>query len=103
MMDIKKLKEIVNQDMPDDAIENDVMNFLADDEDAILLVMYILKLEREKKTEILEEMNMLLSKADSGLDNPELNSENFMQKQIEAFYVKHKGFKGVGNNFKKYA
>ena len=90
-MDIKGIKDIVNSDnLSDGAKESKIIDCLAQDENVIPLMMTILNREREMKSEVLVEMNVLLSKAESGLENPKLNTDGFMQKEIIEFYKKYK-------------
>jgi len=90
-MDINEIKDIVNSELfSDEAKESKIIDCLAKDENVIPLVMTILRREREMKSEVLTEMNLLLSKAESGLENPKLNAGGFMQKEIAEFYKKYK-------------
>jgi hypothetical protein len=90
-MDIKGIKDIVNSDsLSNEAKESKIIDCLAQDENVIPLVMTILRREREMKSEVLVEMNLLLSKAESGLESPKLNRGGFIQKEIMEFYEKYK-------------
>ncbi len=99
-MDLKALKEILNSESEPDSMEYQILNCLAKDEKIIPILMKMLDRERDIKKEISSEMNLLLSKADTGLDNPKFNSDNFMQKEIFEFYKKYKDVKGIGHCFK---
>lgn len=99
-MNLEELKTIINAPLSDEIKKSEIINSLAKDENVILIIMKILEREREIKKELFEEINLLLSKADTGLDNPSLNENNFMQKEIFDFYKKYKNIKGVGHCFK---
>ena len=97
-MNLKLLKSILNQDLPEEIQENLIINVLSKDENVVPLVMKIINAERNFKKQLTSEMNNLLGKLDCGLTNPKLNKDNFMQKEVEDFYKKYKGI--VSNNFK---
>lgn len=97
-MDIKKLKEVINSNLPDDYIEAKIINILSKDENVIPMMLSVLQNEREIKKEISMEMNVLLSKAHIGLDNKKFNKGNFMQNEIIEFYTKYKDH--IGHCFK---
>lgn len=99
-MDLNKIKEIVNSDIPNEYKEYSIVEVLANDENVIPTIMKILDRDREFKKEISQEMNLLLSKAHIGLEDPKFNGDGFMQKEIIEFYTKYKGVKGVGHCFK---
>ena len=77
-MNIKELKEIINSSLPEEIIKSEIINSIAKDENAIPTIMLILERERKFKKQISDEMNLLLSKAHTGLDNRKLNDGNFM-------------------------
>lgn len=97
-MNIKELKEIINSSLPEEIIKSEIINSIAKDENAIPTIMLILERERKFKKQISDEMNLLLSKAHTGLDNRKFNDGDFMQKEIIDFYTKYKGY--VGHCFK---
>lgn len=97
-MDLERLKEILDSGMADDIKEFAIINTLSKDEKVIPMLMEILQREREYKKEVSIEMNLLLSKADTGLDNPKFNEGGFMQKEIYEFYKKYRDV--VGHCFK---
>lgn len=102
-MDINKIRTIVNSN---DGIISDaekrglIIAVIAEDERAIIDVLEILASERRKKKELISEFSTLLSKADAALDSPKLNKNDFIQKEVEEFYVKNKDY--VIHNWKKY-
>ncbi len=77
-MNIKELKEIINSSLPEEIIKSEIINSIAKDENAISTIMLILERERKFEKQISDEMNLLLSKAHTGLDNRKLNDGNFM-------------------------
>ena len=87
--------------MNDGDQEHLIIQTLAKDEKVIPIIMDILAAERSLKKEVITEMNMQLSRADIGLDNPEvINKDDFIQKEIKDFYAKYKD--SVGHCFKDY-
>jgi hypothetical protein len=76
------------------------LSTLAQDENVIPTIMDMLAVERSSKKDLILEMNFQLSRADTGLDNKDLNRGDFMQKEIELFYAKFKDH--VGHCFKDY-
>lgn len=90
-MDIKEIKKIVNSDLYSDEMkESKIIDCLAKDENVIPTMMTILSREREMKSEMLTDMNVLLSKSETALTTPKLNTGGFIQKEIMAFYKKYK-------------
>jgi hypothetical protein len=97
-MNILELKSIINSGLSDDIIKSQIIDSIAKDENVIPVVMTILEREREFKKDMLEEMNLLLSKAHVGLDNNKFNENNFIENEIIEFYKKYKGY--IGHCFK---
>lgn len=87
-MNIEKIKEIVNADLPDEWKRRGVIAVLADDKNVIADVLSILDHERDQSKELITDMNVLLSKADTALTTPKLNKDNFIQGEIAQFYTK---------------
>lgn len=98
-MDIQELKTILNSELPDEIKKSEIINCLSKDEQVIPVIMSILEREREFKKELQSEMNLLLSKAHTIIDVPNLNKDGFVQKEIIKFYTKHKNY--IGHCFKK--
>ncbi len=97
-MNLQEIKEAVNSGLPNEYIERIIIKILSKDENVIPLMMEIIEIERAAKKELTTEMNLLLSKAHVGLDEKKFNKDNFMQKEIIAFYKKYEGV--VGHCFK---
>lgn len=98
-MDIEAIKRIINNEslMPFQ-IESQIISVLAESETVINDVLKILEAERQFKNKMGREMNNLISKMDTALDNPLLNENGFMQKQVKQF---HKFYsKYYSHNFK---
>jgi len=105
-MDLKKLKEILNGVYPDEMQRHLIIQTIAEDEQAIPDILNFLAYERKRRKKLVEEFNFQLSRAHLGLEKAtykkrELNSDHFIDKEIEAFYHKFKDYKGVGHLFKK--
>lgn len=98
-MNLDHIKQIVNSSVLTDAEKQEfILSIIAQDENAIKHVLFMLYEERKQKSELLTEMNLLLSKAHAGLENRKLNKDNFIQKEIDKFYEKYKNL--VSNCFK---
>tara|TARA_Y100000389_G_C17454662_1_gene517267 strand:- start:1888 stop:2190 length:303 start_codon:yes stop_codon:yes gene_type:complete len=86
-MNLNKIKEIIEMPL---ISESDKKNLIVDEiskgEDVVPTILMILNAERERKNELVSNMNLLLSKADLGLKEPKLNEDGFMQKEISEFY-----------------
>lgn len=96
-MNLKNIKEIVNNNIiSDDMKYHLIIEEIAKSEDVIPTVMLILNQERQQKQDLINELNVLLSKAHTGLEEPEFNKDGFMQKEITEFYKKGK----IGHVFK---
>lgn len=105
-MDLKKLKNILNSDLPEDMQRYLIIKIIADDEKVIPDILDILAYERKAKKKLIEDFNLNLSRAHIGLEKATykkgaLNSDHFIEKEIEAFFHKYKDHKGVGHLFKK--
>ncbi len=95
-MDLGKIKLIVNSGHP--LWDKMLLEEIAKGDDAMSVIIELLDNERKRKKELIDKLNLLLSKADCGLDNPKINKDGFMQKEIEKFYLDNKLF--VGHCFK---
>jgi len=98
-MDLQKLKEIINSDIPDKAKESFIIELLANDEKVIPTLMLILESERKTSKDLTMDMNLELSRAHIYIDSrPEIKSESkesfnkgFILDEIAKFYIKYKG------------
>jgi len=88
-MNLKKIKEVFDYNIPDEAKEKLIIRILAEDKNVIPTIMEILDYERNQNKELLLEMNMQLSRAHIGLDNPKMNKNKFIQDEIIQFYLKN--------------
>jgi hypothetical protein len=98
-MNVKEIRSILDQKLSDSDTKNLIIRSISKDENVIPILMELLEHERKYKKEVYENMNVLLSKADVGLDNKKFNKDNFMQKEIYEFYKKYKDM--VGHCFKQ--
>ena len=86
-MNLKKIKEIIELPLiSDNEKESLVIDEISNDEEVISHILMILTSERQRKHKLINEMNVLLSKADIGLREPKLNENGFMQEEITEFY-----------------
>ena len=100
-MNLKALKEVLNSNYPDSSKEYEIINILSKDEKIIPIIMDILERERLYKKEIYSECNLLLSQADTCLEEPKFTKTCGIQEKIYNFFKKYKDAKGVGHCFKK--
>lgn len=89
-MNIKKIKEILEAGYPDDVSEHLIINTISEDEDVVPTIMKILDAERKRKRKLISDMNLELSRAHIGLENPKVNKGHFMDKEILKFYLRNK-------------
>lgn len=87
-MNKKVIQEIVNSDNP--YWEHILLIAIAAEPEAIPTVLQILDNERKHKNELITEMNALLSIADTIIEEPKLNRDNFIRKRVDDFYEKYK-------------
>ena len=99
-MNIKLIRQAINSKLGDELTKMLIIDILAKDKDVIHDVLQIIAREREVKTELITELNFELSRAETGLDKPELNKDRFMNKEIKKFYIKYQDH--VGHCFKNY-
>ena len=85
-MDINKIKSVVDLNAPDSIKEELILEILSKDQNLIPNLLKILQGEREERNDLILELNLQLSRAHTGLENPELNEDGFMQKEIQEFY-----------------
>ena len=83
-MNLENIKTIVNSGREN--WERLLMIEIAKDKSAIPFMMGILDAERADNGELIRDLNLLLSKAHTGLEIPKLNKDGFMQKEIKEFY-----------------
>lgn len=90
-MNLENIKFIVNSGF--DTWESLLLAEIAKDKDAIPHLLAILNNEREENSSLIIDLNFQLSRAHTIIENPELNKNNFVQKEIRAFYkegrIKH--------------
>jgi hypothetical protein len=97
-MNLKEIKKVLEYNIPDETKRTLIIRILSEDKNVIPTIMEILDYERQKKAELIGEMNMQLSRAHIGLDNPKMNKDKFIQKEITQFYLKNED--QVGHCFK---
>lgn len=61
-MDIKKISDIVNSNLPDNFKSAKIYEVLAEDEHAVPIIMRILNQERSKQKELVSDLNVELSR-----------------------------------------
>lgn len=92
-MDIKKIRQIVIEDLIDEATKRLlIIDVISEDPEAIVDVLEILNSERKRKKKMISEMNELISKSDVALENPKLNKDTFINKEISEFYKRWDSF-----------
>lgn len=108
-MNLKKIKEIVDHKIYDDQTkERLIIEHLATDESVTPAILKILLSEREMKKQLIQDMNLELSRADVHIQHPDLASgessnkksdkklneqkaKEFVLNHITGFYIKYKG------------
>ena len=86
-MDLNKISEIVQAKyLNDEQKKTAICIEIARDPNAIPTILRILNAERSERKELVGHLNLLLSKAHIGLENPKSNKDGFMQKEISEFY-----------------
>ncbi len=74
-MNLKAIRQVIESDLPDEEKEGAIIKILAEDKNVIPLVMEILEAEREKKSELISDMNAELSRAHIFLEATPPNSK----------------------------
>ena len=88
-MNLNKIRNILELEMiSDNQKESLIIDEIAKDKNVIPTILNILQSERKRKDELTSTINLLLSKAHTGLKHPKLNENGFMQKEILDFYKK---------------
>ena len=98
-MDIKTIKSIANSEQPNDVKEMLIIRVLATDKNVIPMIMDILQAERKSQKELIQDLNLELSRAHIYIDmRPESKKESkesfdkgFLLDEIAKFYIKYKG------------
>lgn len=91
-MNLEKIKEIVNSNSRDDVKNFLIINCLSEDKNAIPLMMEILDTERKNKKELIQDMNLELSRSHIFIEiSKESFNKKFVLDEIEKFYLKYKG------------
>lgn len=88
-MNLEKIKKIIDIPLISDADkETLIINEISKNKNVIPALINILHAEREHKSELINSMNLMLSKVDVILKQPKLNKDGFIQKEISEFYEK---------------
>jgi hypothetical protein len=84
-MNLAAIKEIINSD----AInwENLLLEEIAKDVNAIPSLLNILHAERQNNAQLITDLNSQLSRAHVAIENPQVNKDGFVQKEIRNFYA----------------
>lgn len=100
-MDIKKIKYIVNSDIPFEHQKNLILSVIANDSNAIPYILEILNNERKEKENLLLDTNLELSRALITLNSNPKDSKGkkalkkqteFVIAQIKEHYIKWKDY-----------
>ncbi len=97
-MNLKEIKEVINSSIPDKQKKECIIGILAKDEKLIPTLMIFLSVERQNKAELIDDMNLELSRAHIYIDErPPIKNEskaafnkNFVIDKISEFYIKYK-------------
>lgn len=88
-MDLNKIQKILSTNHSDSLKRNVILDIIAEDEEALLDMMKILVTERERKRELIMEMNFQLSRADVFIQCPKIAESDFITGEIKKFYDQH--------------
>lgn len=93
-MDVKKIKDIVNSDLPTNYQEKAILSVIANDNNVIPYIMEILENERNQSKELLLDTNLELSRALVTLNNSKGKKEQteFVVGEIKKHYLKWKDY-----------
>lgn len=97
---IQKIKEIVERDILDSSKEELILEEISNSSQAIIRLMKIIDYKFNRNIRQLQELNLLLSKADIAIEDPKMNKNNFIQKEIEDFYKKNPTFVHCFNKYR---
>lgn len=88
-MNIKAISEVLDMEIPDQAKRSIILRVISEDEKALPDLIALLEIERERNKELILEMNMQLSRADTFIENPKIADIKFIQSEIKIFYETH--------------
>ena len=110
-MNIQELKTAINSDLPDDFKEQQIIQILAKDKNVMPTVLKILSAEREYQKEILDEINLNLSRTHIFIEayTPDLQklkkvesvgfTKQFVLDKVEEFYTNYPSIRHLFNRF----
>lgn len=89
-MDIEKIKQIVNTQLPDATKESLIISVIATDKNVIPNILSIIQIERENNKELILDCNMELSRALLTLEknNKKIIDPKWVTQEIKKFYKK---------------
>ena len=98
-LQVKEIKKIVNSNLPEAVQAMQIINVIASYENAIPIILEILQSERQSKSELVQDMNLELSRAhiyiellkESSEEREEGFNKSFVIEKITEFYSKYKG------------
>lgn len=76
-----------------------ILDIISSDMDALKDMMSILHFERERKRQLISEMNLQLSRADVCIQEPKIAKREFVLTEIDKFYTENKD--QIGHCFPK--
>lgn len=88
-MNLKRISEILASPMSDKQKEFTILDEMSKDKNVLIYILTMLSGERNRSKELISDMNLLLSKADTMIKHPSLNEDEFIQKEIAEFYRKN--------------
>lgn len=98
-MNLEKIKEILDYQIPNDHKESLILSTIADDPKAIPTILEILQIERDRNKELLLDTNLELSRAVIVLNDENLKwtkkiiaEPSWIVEQIKKHYKKWKGY-----------
>lgn len=93
-MDIQNIRDIVSQNYSDEITEQLIIQDFAEDKNAIHKIMKVLDFERRTNKELIQDMNLELSRLHRMYENPKIGGKDrdkFVNENINSFYKKWRG------------
>lgn len=88
-MNLIKIRQILEMPLEDSFIEQLILKELALDEKVLPMMLEIIHLERQIKSELIDEMNLELSRADVFIEDNRAGGKEFVSTQIFEFYKRN--------------
>ncbi len=93
-MDLEKIKRIIEHDIPQEQKESMILQVLSKDDEALIYMLGILTHERRYKKELIQDLNLEVSRYHVHINNKSLLKKNliFLNKETKSLYERWKDF-----------